>query len=234
MLSWGLNNWCNLGHHLEKDEIVFKPKIIDISNVKCISSTGGTTYFLKNDGLIYFCGVVVINDNNQNIYEKLAILLEREIKFESLYFVNKYKYKSRKSLASAIADGNIYELKINFITKTKYKMFDFTQNNIRETESKSYFDYISANYQMTHKTIELGFNDLTDKTLDVSQDIQTEESVFTRKHLKIFNKLDSGAFGQVFKVKHQLDQQFYAVKRINLLGIQIIKKSRITIFNYSK
>ena len=68
---------------------------------------------------------------------------------------------------------------------------------------------------MTHKTIDFGFDDIKDETIHMSKDIQTqEESVSTRKHLKILNKLGSGAFGQVFKVKHQLDKQFYAVKRI--------------------
>ena len=59
-----------------------------------------------------------------------------------------------------------------------------------------------------------------DKTIYMSEDIWAEEEIVsTRKHLKILNKLDSGAFGQVFKVKHQIDQQFYAIKRINLPGI---------------
>ena len=40
VLNWGQNNWCSLGHDLEEDEIVFKPKLIEISNVKCISFFG--------------------------------------------------------------------------------------------------------------------------------------------------------------------------------------------------
>jgi alpha-tubulin suppressor-like RCC1 family protein len=190
VLSWGQNEWCCLGHELENDEIVFKPKLIDISNVKCISFTGGTTYLLTNDGLIYFCGVSR-KVKNEYIYEKLPIILKSETKFESLHFVT--KYKRLKPLASAIAEGNIYDLKRNSIIKTKYKTF---------------FDY----YTKEHK--------ITDKTVYMSEDIWAEEeSVFERKHFEVLNKLDSGTFGQVFKVKHQLDQQFYAIKCIDLPGI---------------
>ena len=103
---------------------------------------------------------------------------------------------------------------------TKEGVFRFTFNNLMKCESKSCFDYIKNNYQMTHKTIDLGFDHLTNKSLDMSEDIQTQsESVSKRKHLKILKKLGSGAFGQVFKVEHLLVQQFYALKRINLPGI---------------
>ena len=81
-------------------------------------------------------------------------------------------------------------------------------NSIIKTKYKTFFDY----YTKEHK--------ITDKTVYMSEDIWTEEeSVFTRKHFEVLNKLDSGTFGQVFKVKHQLDQQFYAIKCIDLPGI---------------
>ena len=53
----------------------------------------------------------------------------------------------------------------------------------------------------------------------MSQQIWTEEE---SEHFEVLNKLDSGNFGQVFKVKHQLDQQFYAIKCIDLTGIQFV------------
>ena len=58
--------------------------------MKCISFFGGATYFLTNDGLIYFCGIADY-DNDEDIYEKLPILLESETKLSSLHFVTKYK-----------------------------------------------------------------------------------------------------------------------------------------------
>ena len=73
----------------------------------------------------------------------------------------------------------------------------------------------------------------------MSEDIWTqEESVFTRKHFEVLNKLDSGTFGQVFKVKHQLDQQFYAIKCIDLPGTQfennLANNFQIQIYRFAK
>ena len=79
-----------------------------------------------------------------------------------------------------------------------------------KTKYNNIFDY----YTKEHK--------ITEKTVYMSQHIWAEEeSVFTRKHFEILNKLDSGAFGQVFKVEHQLDKQFYAIKSIKLPGNKI-------------
>ena len=65
-----------------------------------------------------------------------------------------------------------------------------------------------------------------------------EESVFTRKHFEVLNKLDSGKYGQVYKVKHQLDQQFYAIKSIDLPGMKLISKleidSQIQFYRFTK
>ena len=196
--SWGYNDRCQLGHQLEKNEVVYEPKLINnLSNIICIGGGKTNTYFLTNDGLIYFCGEFA-----ENQFQKIPKIMEINTRFDSLHTVCYYREES------LIAIG-----------MNREGVFDFDRNNIRKSKSKSYFDYISANYGMTDKTIELGFDDIKDKTLDMSENIQTQESVPTRKHLKILNELGSGAFGQVFKVKHDLDQQFYAVKIINLPGI---------------
>ena len=57
VFSWGQNDWCNLGHDFERDQHVFQPKLINISKVKCISFTEFCTYFLRSDGILYFCGL---------------------------------------------------------------------------------------------------------------------------------------------------------------------------------
>ena len=190
--SWGENLYNCLGYDSLKDQFVFEPKLIDISNVKCISFFGFSTYFLKNDGSLYFCGFFE-EKNDKSFSEKLPVQLKCDIKFNSLYFAK--KYKDRKPIAFAMSDENVYQLSLKSITKTKYK---------------SIFDY----YTKEHK--------ITDKTVYMSQHIWAEEeSVFTRKHFEILDKLDSGSFGQVFKVEHQLDNQFYAIKSIKLPGNKI-------------
>ena len=54
--SWGRNDYLDLGHNLDRNQCVFEPKLINISNVVSIGSSQNSTYFLTNDGLIYFCG----------------------------------------------------------------------------------------------------------------------------------------------------------------------------------
>ena len=175
------------------EQIIFEPKLIDISNVKCISMTGETTYFLTNDGLIYFCGIAN-HDDDQHIFQiPNNWILEK--KFESLHLINK------SVTPVAISDGNIHKLEYNLITKTEFKTI---------------FDYYTKEQK------------ITDKTVYMSEDVWAEkEPLFTRKHFEIVDKLDSGTFGQVFKVKHQLDQQFYAIKCIDLPGTQLISKLAI-------
>ena len=39
--SWGHNIWCDLGHDLEKDEVVYEPKLINnLSNITQFIVTG--------------------------------------------------------------------------------------------------------------------------------------------------------------------------------------------------
>ena len=190
--SWGYNSWCQLGHDLEKNEVVYEPKLINnLSNIISIAGAGDNTYFLTNDGLIYFCGKF-----GGNKFQKLPKIIEIKTLFDSLHTVCYY------SKTSLIAIG-----------MNREGVFHFIYNNIRKSESKSYFDYISTNYQMTHKTIELGFDDISD--------VLFQERNETNKHFKVINKLGSGAFGQVFKVKHHLDDKSYAVKIISVTGIFI-------------
>ena len=53
--SWGWNEWCVLGHELEKNKCVFEPKIIfDLENVKNVCPSSTNTYFLTNENYFIF------------------------------------------------------------------------------------------------------------------------------------------------------------------------------------
>ena len=54
--SWGGNDCFELGHELRLGQCVFEPKRIDLLNITSICSSGNNTYFLSNEGNIYFCG----------------------------------------------------------------------------------------------------------------------------------------------------------------------------------
>ena len=66
--SWGFNQWCRLGHELKQNECVFKPKIINLLNITSICSSSANTYFLSNEGNIYFCGKYI--KNNEEWFQK--------------------------------------------------------------------------------------------------------------------------------------------------------------------
>ena len=73
-------NTTNSGYELAKNEKVFIPKLVEsLNNIKTICVHTYNSYFLTNDGFIYFCGK--INENNYQIIPKL---LETELKFDDL------------------------------------------------------------------------------------------------------------------------------------------------------
>jgi hypothetical protein len=81
--------------------------------------------------------------------------------------------------------------------------FNFTENlNEVENSDKTFFNnYLTAKLNLP----------------EIWSDEQ-EEQIFAKKNLKVYEKLGWGTFGQVFKVKHQVDNQLYAVKCISLPG----------------
>ena len=106
--SWGDHGWCELGHDLEKGEVVYEPKLINnLSNIICIASEGESTYFLTNDGLIYFCG-----EFTEYQFQKSPKKLETNARFDSLHTVCSYR------------KGRIFVIGMN-----REGVFDFTKNN---------------------------------------------------------------------------------------------------------
>ena len=119
--SFGYNIHNLLGYELAKNENVFIPKLIEsLNNIKTICVFTYNSYFLTNDGFIYFCGE--INENNYQIIPKL---LETELKFEDLISKtmqlsdNKYK-----DIAIAVKDNSIFQLSFDNISKTDFKNID--------------------------------------------------------------------------------------------------------------
>ena len=127
--SFGDNYHHCLGHELiTRNENVFIPKLIDsLNNIKTIGLsqdyTNGNyyysnTYFLTNDGFLYFCGKI-----NENFYEKKPKLMEMELKFKDLYS------KERKTIVRKENSNEIFELKSNSIIKSAFNnIFDFYAN----------------------------------------------------------------------------------------------------------
>ena len=139
-----------MGHEFEKDQIIYETKIIKIkgiwskklSNIICIASGKENTCFLKNDGLIYFCGHLGGNE-----FQKIPKIIDINTRFDSLAFVQ--CFSNHSSDAIAINIKVVHHLKIN---------------NIAKSESKLFFDYFSKNHGMTHKTIGLSVAPSTEET----------------------------------------------------------------------
>ena len=89
--SWGYNNWCQLGHDLcPKNAKLFEPTLIsNISVVKSIGLSNKNTYFLTNEGLIYFCGKI-FGENDSQSYQKVPKLFESKRRFSSLQSITCY------------------------------------------------------------------------------------------------------------------------------------------------
>ena len=132
--SFGKNYSHKLGQSLDINDSIFLPKVIKgLNNVNSVSIALNNTYFLCNDGKrLYFCGFIKNNsENNENIYQIRPKLMTTTIKFNKLF---------SKTIAIAISDDNIFELK---------------ENNILETNFINIFDFYSEKLKITYKTIRI-------------------------------------------------------------------------------
>ena len=202
--SWGYNSHCVLGHELEEKECIFEPKIIVyLQNVIKICPSTTDTYFLTNDNYIYFCGLFY-DENNDKIFQKTPKLLISEQKFTSLHSI--FSYQSLKIISSAISEDSVYELHWNLIHKFN---------------DKSFFDFYSTKYDLSHKTIQITSdqsfdgNDLTDL-----HNYKTEDQMKSRfedmfKKIKFLGK---GGYGEVYEVKNKITKKEFAIKVITFEG----------------
>ena len=193
--SWGFNKFCNLGHNLDRNENIFETRLIEnLSNISLICfficCPVGITYFLTNDGLLYYCGQM-----SNNSFQKSPKLLIIDFK---LGFIDKIiSIKKRTLITAAIsadAVNTVFSLRDNQLIKEKYK-------NI--------FDFVLNEFQMTAQTVE------TPQTAETPQTVETNH--FDRNFIEIC-KLDKGGFGSVVKVEDKFSKVLTAVKKITLKG----------------
>ena len=195
--SWGWNDWCVLGHELDKEEIVFEPKLINISNVISVCPSSNNTYFLTNEGLIYFCGYYK-DENNCESFQKLPKLIEGITRFSSLHSVT--IYQKQYSIASAVSENSI--LYLNF-------------NKIMKTESKDILEYYCKEWNVCHKTIQIcdDFN-YKESELLIKKTLSEMNSRFEEMFTHL-NKLGQGGFGVVYRSENKFNKKLYALKKIS-------------------
>ena len=110
-----------------EEKVLIPTQIEILYNIKTIGFSNSNTYFLTNNGFIYFRGGIT-----KNKIQMKPILIESDIKFNDFY--------SKEETCIAINDNSneIFELKYNCINKLQY-------NNI--------FEFYSKNNKITYKTI---------------------------------------------------------------------------------
>ena len=198
--SWGYNHWCELGHDLDINGIIFEPKlIIDITNVIYICPSSVKTFFLTNDNDLYFCGYFK-DENNCESFQKTPKLLNTGLKFSSLHSIP--YHQDKKSIASAISGNTIYELK---------------WYEIERQDNSSFFDFYSTKYNLTHKTIHLNSDHCFDVDHFEDFSLPTREN-YLAVNFEIKRERGSGGYGTVFEVSSKKYHKIYAIKTINIKG----------------
>ena len=152
--SWGNCTRFQLGHDFDKKMKsinIFEPKLINISNVISICSLKSITYFLTNDGNIYFCGQL-----EDDSFQKTPKLMKNNSKLISLHSIGFHQ----KSSFVRIGVTNDF-------------IYHFNYNNIEESKHKNIFDFFSFEHKMTPKTIDLNEEQEFQKNVALVNDLET-------------------------------------------------------------
>jgi len=134
---------------LERNECVFEPKLINnLQNIISICSSTNNTYFLSNDGNIYFCGEYY-DKNNSECFQLLPQIIKSDLIYKSLHSIDCYQ----KQYPIGCAINCIHSLNFNVTEKTNYKTLE---------------EFYSNECQMTYKTYYLKLqSDIKDKNLQI-------------------------------------------------------------------
>ena len=204
--SWGHNQFNELGHQTDIYECVFVPKLIQILNVISVCPSTNNTYFLTNEGHIYFCGQYIGNEGIS--YQKIPKLIKSEMKFSSLHSIP--LYQDSEVISSAICENNIYYIEYNELVKLPFKQL---------------FLFYLGDYRMSYKTInnskEFDGNDLSD--LYMYKNIIQITNRFKDRFINIC-ELGTGAFGTVYKVYHNWNSKSFAIKKIPYQGEDMMRE----------
>ncbi|XP_054166562.1 uncharacterized protein LOC128964028 [Oppia nitens] len=133
---WGDNNCgqlgtgdydnCNKPKHVKLSDDIYVHKIVCCKN---------STYYLVNDGNIYYCGQKYLNGNVNNI-NKLTVI-ETDEKFIDIFSLNPYNWCFAKT-----PNGCVYQ-----IMKNEFTFF--------ETNFINFDQYFAQKFQITNRTISL-------------------------------------------------------------------------------
>ena len=158
--SWGINDLYSLGHELKENECLFEPKlIINLQNITSICSSNSNSYFLSNEGNIYFCGQY-FDENNRKCYQLLPKLINLPKYLKLLIIIKSFGF-SKRSIHSIQIFKEKNSIGVIVINNVIYKL---NSNKIEKTNCKSIQEFYSKNYQLTYGTIDLN-NELIEEKI---------------------------------------------------------------------
>ncbi|CAG2112885.1 unnamed protein product, partial [Medioppia subpectinata] len=188
--SWGHNSNYRLGH--DKMPNLSQPTMLtNMFSIKTVCCSQYMTYFLTNNGYMYFCGQYSGRVPGAEFRQIYPVLLQNCFEIQDMPRID-----SDKSFPfiTIMRDNRVFEL-----MKT---------NEWIETQYKSFVDFYAHEWSITCNTV-----DVYEYELMANKLTKVTESYCD----KTFEELDMvglGGYGAVFKVRHRLEDRIYAIKRI--------------------
>ena len=134
--SWGYNEWCSLGHELDRNECVFEPRIITtLYEISSVSASFRNSYFLNDKGETYFCGYFE-DENNREIFQKAPKRIHSKLCISNIISIPINRQICNFTTCSSLND--LYNINLNVIEKVEYK---------------SLLKYYFHRFQITHNTV---------------------------------------------------------------------------------
>ena len=253
--GWRYNEWGQVGCGQTREKCVLIPIKIDISiPIKFIyCSLPNHTFVVDIEGSVYYWGRNY-KYGIQWIPKKMIlknVIKISGIKWSDDYFilnesgkVSMYNFYENKIMCEIIVGLKVNDI-FNYLCETeecvhkfdRWKSMNELKNEFKRTNFVNFYDYYSAIYNTTYKTIHVKSEQsygqevkyLTTKEIEINPEYnsQTNENllvirdnnVFERKFQNSFNlmkKIGSGSFGEVLMVEEITTDDLVAIKKIRI------------------
>ena len=235
---WGYN----LHHKLPTGYRMFddapRAPIDNISRIVAISSSHCNTYFLDEDGDLFFSGRYMIDDSIK--YQEFACRVILDGKVISMLANINLKHPGKHCL-------------IKVKTESGIQLYCLVGNQAIRTNYKNYIEYCAEQFETTRETLAITSNindrnqlcnatngeSLTSLSSIDTIDLNTGKSMTLpnddpEPRFELKAEIGKGSFGLVRKVLDKSNDRLYAIKVIQIIGINEKIFQSTTMFNFRK
>ncbi|CAG2165446.1 unnamed protein product [Oppiella nova] len=222
VFSWGRNECFQLGHKacygkkirlaLEwyQEGVVSEPQLVaDVTRIKSIAAGSRATYWLRDDGFVYFCGQYS-DQSGSKIIQNEPKLLDNIADCQELRMI----WANNEHKAIALINDRVVEID--------------GMNGVKQTHYKNLFHYCLHVYRVTPETMSVVDNNYYEFLSEMFKIIQLG-IIFTPSQLhsgltfpiseyENLGELGTGSFGTVYKMRNKGDREEYAIKKIPATG----------------